>query len=116
MLERILALLSAPKPQAATWTPLWAVLRNMAALSHGTSALLKHAPLLPQVLQIASELAERRQLSRLPPVLALLGNIAAHSQGQRALLLTHAASGVPHTCHLYVWFPYLISTSPQPSQ
>ncbi|CAL8467095.1 g6631 [Coccomyxa elongata] len=94
MPERILALLSTPKPQAATWTPLWAVLRNMAALSHGTSALLKHAPLLPQVLQLARELAQRKQLSRLPPVLALVGNIAAHTQGQRALLTTTAASGL----------------------
>ncbi|BDA40594.1 probable rotatin at C-terminar half [Coccomyxa sp. Obi] len=94
MPERILALLSGPKPQAATWTPLWAVLRNMAALSHETSALLKHAPLLPQVLQIAHELAQRKQLSKLSPVLAVLGNIAAHTQGQRALLATPAASGV----------------------
>lgn len=100
MLDRILALLSGSKPPAATWTPLWAVLHNMAAFSHGTVALLKHASLLPQVLQIAHQLAQRKQLSELPPVLAALGNIAAHTQGQRALLPTPAASGAPHagTC------------------
>jgi hypothetical protein len=73
----------------------------MAASSHGTVALLKRASLLPDVLQLTHDLARRKQWLKLPAVLAVLANISAHAEGQRALLKSAEGTGVLLWPHLY---------------
>lgn len=95
VLERILKLVNDQHLEASIWAPSWAVLQNMATSSHGTVALLKRASLLPDVLQLTHDLARRKQWLKLSAVLAVLANISAHAEGQRALLKSAEGTGVP---------------------
>ncbi len=93
MLERLVKLVNSQNVDSSTWISSWAVLSNMAATHHGIVALLKQASLLPEVMRITQELSRKKQWCKLPAVLAVLANVAASREGQRALLKSAEPSG-----------------------
>ena len=76
------------------WRLSWAALRNLCCVPvHAIPALLKTGSFLSSARTLMQQLLQRKDSSRLVPVLAALTNLTANKAGHRQLLQSGALAG-----------------------